>query len=226
MIIIGHRGARGLANQNTKQAIDIALSCQVDAIELDVRVTKDGVAVLNHDRRLSYPDQLRLKISQHSYLQLKAANSELLKLEDAIRLINRRVPVYLEIKSGVTLAPVVKTIKKMQKAGWKRGDFLLGSFSQKILLNLHQQLPKIDKIVIERWSGIRATWRARQLNTRLIAINQLVMWGGFISAMNHRGYKIYAYTLNDPARARLWARRGLAGVVTDFPDRFTKKLVP
>jgi len=38
--------------------------------------------------------------------------------------------------------------------------------------------------------------------------------------MKHAGYELYAYTINNPAKARRWAKHGLAGVVTDYPDRF------
>ncbi len=64
------------------------------------------------------------------------------------------------------------------------------------------------------------------------------LWSGFISAMTHRGYQIYSYPpkdaakeqfwakfglaghTNNPVKAAKWARHGLAGVITDYPDRY------
>lgn len=54
----GHRGARGLAPENTLPAFATALSLGVDTLELDVGVTRDGVVVVHHDRTLN-PDIAR-----------------------------------------------------------------------------------------------------------------------------------------------------------------------
>jgi glycerophosphoryl diester phosphodiesterase len=54
----GHRGARGYAPENTLPGFQRALAIGVDTLELDVGVTRDGVVVIHHDRRLN-PDIAR-----------------------------------------------------------------------------------------------------------------------------------------------------------------------
>ena len=54
----GHRGARGLRPENTLPAFTHALSIGVSTLELDTAVSKDGVVVVVHDRRLN-PDLAR-----------------------------------------------------------------------------------------------------------------------------------------------------------------------
>lgn len=54
----GHRGARGLAPENTLAGFSRALAVGVSTLELDCGVTKDGVVVVSHDRLLS-PDHTR-----------------------------------------------------------------------------------------------------------------------------------------------------------------------
>ena len=49
----GHRGARGLAPENTLAAFSTALEVGVTTLELDVGVTRDGVMVISHDRHLN-----------------------------------------------------------------------------------------------------------------------------------------------------------------------------
>jgi glycerophosphoryl diester phosphodiesterase len=49
MKVIGHRGAAGLAPENTFAGFDLALALGVDGIETDVQKTKDGILVLFHD---------------------------------------------------------------------------------------------------------------------------------------------------------------------------------
>ncbi len=48
----GHRGARGLAPENTLAGFALALDLGVTTLETDLGVTRDGVVVLSHDRRL------------------------------------------------------------------------------------------------------------------------------------------------------------------------------
>jgi glycerophosphoryl diester phosphodiesterase len=50
----GHRGTRGLAPENTIPAFAMALSLGVTTLEFDTAVTKDGVVVIAHDRRLNH----------------------------------------------------------------------------------------------------------------------------------------------------------------------------
>lgn len=54
----GHRGARGLAPENTLAAFERALAIGVDTLESDVHLTADGVAVLHHDPALQ-PERTR-----------------------------------------------------------------------------------------------------------------------------------------------------------------------
>jgi len=54
----GHRGARGLAPENTLEGFALALSIGVTTLELDLAMTRDNVLVVSHDRRLN-PDHTR-----------------------------------------------------------------------------------------------------------------------------------------------------------------------
>ena len=54
----GHRGARGLAPENTLAAFSVALAQGVTTLETDLAVTKDGVLVIAHDPSLN-PDLVR-----------------------------------------------------------------------------------------------------------------------------------------------------------------------
>lgn len=60
----GHRGARGLAPENTLAGFAQALSLGVHVLELDVGITRDGVLVIHHDRALN-PDTTRGPDGRH-----------------------------------------------------------------------------------------------------------------------------------------------------------------
>jgi glycerophosphoryl diester phosphodiesterase len=44
-----------------------------------------------------------------------------------------------------------------------------------------------------------------------------------VRSLNHKGYQLYAYTVNDKERAEELAEWGVKGIFTDYPDRFQKE---
>jgi glycerophosphoryl diester phosphodiesterase len=226
MIIIGHRGARGLAPENTLDSIQKALDYHVDEVEIDVRITKDQVPVLNHDRAILAGGKPYL-IAHYTYAELKKISLELATLAEALEYVGSKAILHIEVKLGEPIGPIVAVITDFAGEAdsnkmyhWR--DILLGSKSQKTLRDLHRQLPDIPKVVIEPWSGVRAAYRARQVGTKRISMRSWWLWRGFLRSMHRRGYLLTPYTLNDPAKVRKW-QPYIYGVVTDFPDRFTKE---
>jgi glycerophosphoryl diester phosphodiesterase len=55
ILVHGHRGARAMRPENTLPAFEYAIAQGVDALELDMAVTKDGVIVVSHDPELRTP---------------------------------------------------------------------------------------------------------------------------------------------------------------------------
>lgn len=216
MKIIGHRGARGLAPENTLVSLRKAIQHHVDMIEFDVRVTSDGVPILHHDPDVTEPSGNRYSIADNSFLQLKQYQEDLATLDEAVQVAGRTA-LYIEVKPHVPTKPIIKTLGNNPPA-----QFTLASKSQKTLRELHKAFPESPTIVIEPWSGLRARWRARQVDTKVVAMNQRFLWWGFIRGFKNSDWQLYAYTLNDPRKAVRWARWGLSGVVTDYPDRFEK----
>ena len=124
MIIIGHRGAKGLAPENTLAAVKTALDYGVDEIEIDVRVTKDGVVVLNHDPFIWGHISQEFWITHHTYSELKQHKPDLTTLDEAVKLVRRQKPLLVEVKPDVNIEPIVKLVKQYLNKGWKFSDFL------------------------------------------------------------------------------------------------------
>lgn len=220
MKIVGHRGARGLAPENTVASFLKALEHGVDEIECDVRVTADGIPVMLHDRHLGDQAGSKLNVHTHTYEELKTHKGDLPTLEEVIRAVEKRVPIVIEVKPGEKAKPISAALTRLLDDGWEPAHFLLASFSFKTLRELHAHHPDIEKVINDRWSGVRATYRARRLGTKRVTMNHRFFWRGFVRAMNRGGYKLNAYTLNDPAKAHKLASYGMYGVVTDYPDKF------
>lgn len=220
MKIIGHRGVRGLAPENTLASIKKALQIGVDEIEIDLRVTKDQRIVLAHDPLIEDAAGIKHIIASCSFEELAKIKPDITEFSEAVMTTNHKIPLLVEVKPKVNTIPIIAELEQLLNQGWHTKEFLLGSFSQRTLRALHEAFPDIEPIVIEHFSGVRATWRARAVGAKRINMSKYSLWVPFIKTMKKRGYKLYAYTVNDPAKARKWAKIGLAGVITDRPDLF------
>src|SRR5437879_11417257 len=58
-LVFAHRGGAALAPENTMAAFDRGLALGADGLELDVRLSRDGVVVVHHDRKLDRTTNLR-----------------------------------------------------------------------------------------------------------------------------------------------------------------------
>ena len=218
-IIIGHRGARGLAPENTLAGFSKAIDNGVSQIEADARQTSDGVIVLVHNKFLTDQSGKKLKIATSRYAELKAHKPDLATLSESISHINGAVRLMIEIKPGVPTERLIGIVQGFLDNGRQPEDFSFASRNYKILDSVLKALPQIDRVVIDRWSGVRATSRARRLKTKNISMNQIWLWWGFIKSIS-KNYNLYAYTLNDPKKAHRWEKHGLYGIITDRPDYF------
>src|SRR5688572_26281908 len=74
MIIIAHRGASGVAPENTLAAFRRAIEDGAEGIEFDVRLAKDGVAVVHHDASLKRTAGEKLKLADLNSGELAEKN--------------------------------------------------------------------------------------------------------------------------------------------------------
>lgn len=213
--IIGHRGAKGLAPENTLASIKKGLDSEVDMIEIDVRTTKDKVAILCHD-----PVIADTKIETADYKFLVTHKPDIATLKEAFRIIPRSIPINVECKPGTNVEIIQEIIQDEIKQGRSAELLLLSSFDHKLLKCLHALLPDVPVAILERRYGIRAVFHAHQLHTKRLHFSAKVIYGSFISLMTRCGWHVYSYTVNDPDKARRWQESGLKGIFTDYPDRF------
>lgn len=193
--IIGHRGAKGLAPENSLKAIKRGLASKPDMLEVDLRMHK-GEIVLSHN-----PAVLSEKYDL---------------LEDALTIIDGKVPIDLEVKE----LEVVNHLKGALIS--YKGKILFSSFEFKVLQEVKKLFPEADLAVLEKWSGVRAVAEASLLGTNRVHINQQWLWSGFVRSMKHRGFKLYAYTVNSRDRAEELKEWGVDGIFTDYPNLFQK----
>ncbi len=72
-LVFAHRGGAGLSPENTMAAFGRAHALQVDGLEMDVRLSRDGRAVVLHDSTLDRTTALRGPVQHYPAAELAAA---------------------------------------------------------------------------------------------------------------------------------------------------------
>ena len=145
---IAHRGLHSKTTpENSLAAFEKAIDAGY-AIELDVRPIADGTVIVFHDESLSRltdndgyvkflnKDDLKL-------LSLKGSKEKIPTLEEALALINGRVPVLVEIKNEGKIGQFEKDVLEILKK--YKGEFAVQSFNPYVLEFFYKQAPQIPR---------------------------------------------------------------------------------
>ena len=95
-LVIAHRGASAIAAENSAAALETAIALGADLAEVDVRLSRDGVAVCCHDPDLGRTTHLAGRVDEHDATALAAAGVP--ALSDILSLARGRIPVLLDCK--------------------------------------------------------------------------------------------------------------------------------
>ena len=154
--IIAHRGASGLAPENTLPAIDFALSANADYIEIDVHLSNDNKIIVIHDftvdrttdgtGKISDLDSTYIKtLDAGSSFNSKFAGTQVPFLEEVLERVNGKTKLLIEIKEKRTVntgieKELVGMIKKYKAEKW----CVVQSFNDNSLEEVHNISPEIE----------------------------------------------------------------------------------
>lgn len=220
MEIIGHRGARGLKTENTLKSFQLAISLGVDAIECDVRITKDNIPIMNHDKNIINSLGKKYYIRQFKYNFLKQQKPDLITLQEAIVYINQRLPLHIEIKPQQPTNSIVDLLNKFLDSGWQLNNLIISSFDLKVLLTVHNSIPPLQLVILQKYNFIQAIKKANKLGSKNICLNQKYLNRNIVKFITNRGFHVSSYTINNTKKAERLKHAGLTAIITDFPDRF------
>ncbi len=217
-LVIAHRGASAEAPENTLAAFDRALALGVDGIELDVRLTRDGVPVVFHDATLARLAGRRARVSRLTLAELRAvriAGEAIPTLEEVLRRTRNRALVQIEIKQGAAVAPVVRAV---ELARAERG-VILASFARPTVAAARVEAPAIPRMLISGGGRARALAAALE---RLEAAgasldHRAVPSAAFVAALRRPGRQVWCWTVNEPAAIRRLAAWGADAILSDNP---------
>lgn len=217
MKIFGHRGAAGLAPENTIASIKAAAISGADMIEIDVRQTKDNKIVLQHDDNLMRSENINLKISNHTLKQLRTPHPKLPTLEDALK-ANKTSGAIIEIKDYIKPYLLLQTTDKFYAQ-----DIRFASFNPRMIRALKQYSPASFCYLLEHHSPFDIINHASKMHADGIGINYYVLNPLTYFLAKRKNLHIYVYTLNSTFLAKLIKLLYKnVDLCTDYPDQISK----
>lgn len=225
VLVIGHRGAKGLYPENTIGSVRKAIDLGVDMVEIDVHVCATGEVVVIHDERLERTTDGTGFVRQKSlgYLkELEAGRGERIPtLRELLDAVDRRVALNVELKGHGTAGPVLKILNEyIQHHRWEPEQFVVSTFMRKKLKRLsrsHPPVPVGALLAYRPWGFIRF---AREIRAYSVHLNLRLASPQLIREAQQAGMKVFVWTVNDPADIERIMGYGVDGIFTDFPDRF------
>ncbi len=216
MLRIGHRGAKAYAPENTLSSFKKAIEIGVDAVELDVRKTKDNKLVVIHDadvKRTTNGEGLVTELSLREIKSLSAEGEKIPSLEEALDFLDKKVTIFVELKEAGIEEQVLNVVheKGLEK------KVIITSF-------LEAALKKVRELDKDIETGLIYAKHSNPLKAALdLKANYLLALYRFTHTANvdkahERGLKVVVWTINNPEEVEEYVKKGVDGIASDKPD--------
>ncbi|PIB27186.1 glycerophosphodiester phosphodiesterase [Maribacter sp. 4U21] len=223
-LVIGHRGAMGHETENSLASIQKALDLGVDMIEIDVFQISSGEIVVFHDEMVDRLTNGPGKIEEYNIYDLKRltldGGHKIPMLQDVLKLIDNKVALNIELK-GANTSDRVNFIMDyyVKEKNWSPENFIISSFNWDELRAMRKLNDEVAIAVLTEENPIDAIPIAKELNA--VAINPYFKNLDLEVANEIRdaGFKIYTWTVNEPADIDAMKRISVDGIITNFPER-------
>jgi glycerophosphoryl diester phosphodiesterase len=242
-LIFAHRGGAKLAPENTLPAFENGMRLGADGVELDVRLSGDGVPVVFHD-----PDLART--TNRSGLVSRLTASELARVDAGFHFESAGAHAFRGQGIGVpSLESVIRRLDAARVIVEMKGDqselatavahvirrtnavdrVCVGSFSQRLLDTLRREAPEITTSASQpeaRWTLHRSWVRWPLPSRRPFVAFQVperagrlrVVTPSFIRQVHREGRVVQVWVVDAAEDARRLLAWGVDGLITDRPD--------
>ncbi|MHA2255552.1 MAG: glycerophosphodiester phosphodiesterase, partial [Candidatus Heimdallarchaeaceae archaeon] len=242
-LVMAHRGRSAFTPESSFQAFKEAYDLDVDALETDIRITKDLVPVVFHDKTLDRTTNGKGPISEHTYEQLQEFDLgywykdstrdsypfrdkgfKIVSLEELFEKLPK-IRINMDIKDRFFAAP--KALYETIVSSDVEDRVLVGSFHQK-------QLKRFRKISKEKQIPTSAgPFEVLAFLTHMLLLTkkrfcalQVPMGFGIIKIVTEKNIRrahnqniaVHSWTINDRETMRKLIEWQIDGIVTDNPD--------
>jgi len=214
---IGHRGAKSYETENTLESYQKAIELGVNAIELDIRISKDLKVVISHDDNLKKIFGKDVRLQEVTLKELKELTANrMITLEEALSFIDKKVEkILVEVKEKgyeKKLLDIIRKVKLIDRV-------ILISFHEEALMHIRKLDNSIEtgfiytrfKKPIDHTLTLQAQY--------LLPIYRFVHTAD-VERAHKKNLKVVVWTINTKNEAREYIAKGVDGIATDKPDIF------
>ncbi|MCL6266434.1 glycerophosphodiester phosphodiesterase [Flagellimonas myxillae] len=245
--IVGHRGAAGLAPENTLASFKRALDLKVDYIELDLHVSADGELIVIHDSNVKRTTDGEGEIADMTLQQIKQLDAgswfgpefgseKVPTFEEVLDLVNGQCKILVELKwskKGAYPSLVDKLLQLIQDRGVS-DQLIIQSFERSYLeeITTSNNPVEIQQLIFGK-SSILPIYFDTQLRfgsfepvAGITSLNMFYLYlnKGWVNTNEQLGFGTGVFTINDENDMKKAATFGADLIITDFPDKAIKIL--
>ena len=235
-LIFAHRGANREAAENTRSAFDRAFAYAIDGIETDIQLSRDGVAVLWHDRflgKVGLPDR---HIDDFDHVELKAMDfaahfsaeagpERIVTLREFLDAYRTRCRLLLEIKNRDWEQPArheVKVRQTLAMAGAADDRILVSSFNLDSLVYAHRCAPDFPLVLnLEPEHDAAFARGVLEAHPFLhgLCVHIDTLDEAMVEVLRERGKRIAVYTCNSDEQISRALGLGVDILISDLPQK-------
>lgn len=228
---IGHRGARGLAPENT--LVSFLVGCESTHIfELDTMLCGSGELVVIHDFTVDRTTDGEGKVAEIPYRQLAELDAggffsedfegeQIPTLSQVVQTLPENTVFDIELKSEgkkeereALAKAVVKLIRKFQL----QNRIWVSSFDWELVDLVRKEEPEVLRgLLIEKGDSLNKHYM--ELEPDLILPHFSACTKEFVSQCKAESLLVIPYTPNTEEEWKSLIEVGVSGLITDFPDR-------
>jgi len=217
LLKIGHRGARAYEPENTLASFRRAIELGVDAVELDVRKTRDNELVVIHNADVNKTTDGNGPVNSFTLEEIQKFVTEkgehIPTLEEVLDVVGKRVKVLVELKETDTEEKVIELIRRKKLMD----DVILISFDENILKKIRKLDDKLTLglIYVRHKNPIKS---ALALKAEYLLPLYRFTHSANVKKAHEAGLKVIVWTINTKEEAIEYNRKGVDGIATDRPD--------
>lgn len=219
--VVAHRGASSYEPENTLRAVGRAVEMGADMVEVDVRLSKDGVPVVIHDETLDRTTDGSGRVRDYSVKELRRLDAgmgeKIPLLSEVLELVRNKVGLLVEVKELDSSEPSLRLVE----AANMLSQVMFISFSRVALRLIGELNPNAHRGLIYSRPGDHVVAAKRMGCLAVIPYYRLAT-GKAVRFAHRLGLKVNVWTVDDVEVARTLAERGVDSITTNKPDVIVK----
>jgi glycerophosphoryl diester phosphodiesterase len=236
---IAHRGASVVAPPNTLAAFEKAVELGADGIEFDVHLSADGVPVVIHDFTVDATTDGRGRVAGMTLAQLKAldagchfdpafAGERIPTLKEVLDAAGDHLLLNIEMKStSMRDRGLERTVLAQIEQHGSSDRVLISSFNPFSLRRAKRIAPHMPLGLLyapDMPLPLRRAWLAPLAPHEARHPHHTMVDARYMAWARKRGYRVNAWTVDEPDEMRRLIALGVDGIITDVPDALRRVL--